>query len=175
MTTSFPSATRRSGSTTGLLQRCWAVAGIHHYQSGTALFDVSAGNDLNIFNSYLRPNYVPGQPEKASWSGKFNPHTDAYINEAAFTQPAPNTFGNVSREIPLRSTAYLDEDLSARKDFHIYKSSSMQFRTDFFNAFNRSQLVDIFTNTSLGSVGFGTDSHQANLPRTIQFSLKAIF
>jgi hypothetical protein len=153
----------------------WAVAGIHHYQSGTALFDLSAGNDLNIFNDYLRPNYVPGVSEKASWSGKFNPHLDAYINAAAFVQPAPNTFGNASREIPLRGTAYLDEDLSARKDFHIYKSAAFQFRTDFFNAFNRSQLIDIFTNHSFGSVGFGTDAHQGNLPRTIQFSLKAIF
>jgi hypothetical protein len=126
----------------------WAVAGIHHYQSGTALFETSAGNNLSIFNDILRPNYVPGVSEKASWSGKFNPHIDAYINAAAFTAPAPNAFGNVSRDLPLRGMAYLDEDLSARKDFHIYKSSALQFRTDFFNAFNRAQLIDVFTNAS---------------------------
>ena len=153
----------------------WAVAGIHHYQSGTALFETSAGNNLSIFNDILRPNYVPGVSEKASWSGKFNPHIDAYINAAAFTAPAPNAFGNVSRDLPLRGMAYLDEDLSARKDFHIYKSSALQFRTDFFNAFNRAQLIDVFTNTSVGSTGFGTDGHQGNQPRTIQFSLKALF
>jgi len=153
----------------------WAVAGIHHYQSGTALFETSTGSNLSIFNDILRPNYVPGVPEKAHWSGKFNPHIDAYINSAAFTAPAPNSFGNVSRDLPLRGTAYLDEDLSARKDFHIYKESSLQFRSDFFNAFNRSQLIDIFTNTSWGTTGFGTDAHQGNQPRTIQFSLKALF
>jgi hypothetical protein len=153
----------------------WAVAGIHHYQSGTALFETSTGSNLSIFNDILRPNYVPGVPEKAHWSGKFNPHVDAYINAAAFTTPAPNSFGNISRDLPLRSTAYLDEDLSARKDFHIYKESSLQFRSDFFNAFNRSQLIDIFTNTSWGTTGFGTDAHQGNQPRTIQFSLKALF
>ena len=71
--------------------------------------------------------------------------------------------------------AYLDEDLSARKDFHIYESSSLQFRTDFFNAFNRSQLIDIFTNTSVGTTGFGSDAHQGNLPRTIQLALKLLF
>ena len=153
----------------------WAVSGIHHYQSGTALFETSAPNDLNIFNDILRGNYVPGVPEKAHWSGKFNPHVDAYINAAAFTTPAPNSFGNISRDLPLRSTAYLDEDLSARKDFHIFKSSALQFRTDFFNAFNRSQLVDIFTDTSVGDPNFGHDGHQGNQPRTIQLSLKALF
>jgi hypothetical protein len=153
----------------------WAIAGIHHYQSGTALFETSIGNDLNIKNDLLRPNYVPGVSEKASWSGKFNPRLDAYINAAAFKDPAPNSFGNVSRDLPLRSTAYLDEDLSARKDFHIYESSSLQFRTDFFNAFNRSQLVDIFTNTNPDDPNFGTDGHQGNNPRTIQMSLKFLF
>ena len=153
----------------------WAVAGIHHYQSGTALFETSYGNDLSIFNDILRPNYVPGVSEKAQWSGKFNPHTDAYINAAAFAAPAPNSFGNVSRDLPLRGLAYLDEDLSARKDFHFYKSAALQFRSDFFNAFNRSQLIDIFTNTSVGTTGFGTDGHQGNQPRTIQFALKALF
>jgi len=75
----------------------------------------------------------------------------------------------------LRSTPYLDEDLSARKDFHIYKSSALQFRTDFFNAFNRSQLVDIFTDTNPGDASFGHDGHQGNNPRTIQMSLKMLF
>jgi hypothetical protein len=154
----------------------WAVAGIHHYQSGTALFETSISNDLNIKNDLLRPNYVPGVSEKATWSGKFNPRTDAYINVNAFSAPAPNTFGNVSRDLPLRSTSYLDEDLSARKDFHIYESSSLQFRTDFFNAFNRSQLVDIFTDTNPGDgPNFGKDGHQGNNPRTIQMSLKLLF
>jgi hypothetical protein len=153
----------------------WAVAGIHHYQSGTALFETSTGNDLSIFNNRLRPDYVPGVPEKAHWTGKFNPRIDAYINAAAFTKPAANSFGNASRDLPLRSTAYLDEDLSARKNFHIWESMNMQFRTDFFNAFNRSQLVDIFTDTSVGDPNFGHDGHQGNQPRTIQMALKLLF
>jgi len=154
----------------------WAVAGIHHYQSGTALYETSIATDLSIKNGLLRPDYVPGVSEKATWSGKFNPHNDAYINVNAFAKPAPNTFGNVSRDLPLRSMAYLDEDLSARKDFHIYESSALQFRTDFFNAFNRSQFMDIFTDTNPGDgVNFGKDGHQGNNPRTIQLSLKLLF
>jgi hypothetical protein len=153
----------------------WALSGIHHYQSGTALFETSIGNNLHIFNHELRANYVPGVSEKATWSGKFNPHTDHYLNAAAFSAPPPNTFGNVSRDLPQRAFAYLDEDFNARKDFHIYKSSALQFRTDFFNAFNRTSFGTIFTNTNPLDPNFGSIPAQGNQPRTIQLSLKLLY
>lgn len=156
----------------------WGLSGIHHYQSGVSMFETYMSNDLNIGNDELRPNWVPGQPEKAHWTGKFNPATDLYINPAAFTAPPPGQFGNVPRTLPLRSFGYYDEDLSARKDFHIWESAKMQFRSDWFNAFNRTDFASVFTGTSnpqqAGS-GFGSVPSQGNTPRTIQFSLKAYF
>jgi hypothetical protein len=156
----------------------WGISGVQHYQSGTAMFETSVSNNLGIGNSILRPNYVPGQPLKAQWSGKFNPATDLYINPNAFTAPPPGTFGNVPRDLPLRSFAYLDEDLSARKNFHFYKSANLQFRSDWFNAFNRTSFASIFTGTSNPQVpnsGFGQVPAQGNQPRTIQFALKMLF
>jgi hypothetical protein len=156
----------------------WGVSGVHHYQSGVSMFETSVTNTLPIGNSILRPNYVPGQPLKAHWSGKFNPATDAYINPAAFTLPAPGTFGDVPRTLPLRSFAYYNEDLSARKDFHLWESVKVQFRSDWFNAFNRTDFATIFTGTNNPQdpkSGFGIVPAQGNQPRTIQFALKAIF
>jgi hypothetical protein len=80
--------------------------------------------------------------------------------------------------LPLRSFAYYDEDLSARKDFHIWESTKMQFRSDWFNAFNRTDFASVFTGSSnpqQANSGFGTVPSQGNTPRTIQFSLKAYF
>ncbi|MGB6689110.1 MAG: carboxypeptidase-like regulatory domain-containing protein [Terracidiphilus sp.] len=156
----------------------WGVAGIHHYQSGVSMFETYVTNTLNIGNDDLRPDFVPGVPEKAHWTGKFNPATDLYINPAAFTAPPPNQFGNVPRNLPLRSFAYYDEDLSVRKDFHVWESAKMQFRSDWFNAFNRTDFASIFTgasNPQQANSGFGQVPSQGNVPRTIQFSLKAYF
>jgi Carboxypeptidase regulatory-like domain len=156
----------------------WGISGIHHYQSGNSMFETSVSNTLPIGNSILRPNFVPGQSQKAHWSGKFNPYTDLYINPDAFSTPPPGTFGNVPRNLPLRSFGYLDEDLSARKNFHIYKSANIQFRSDWFNAFNRTIFETIFTGASNPGVpgsGFGSIGSQGNQPRTIQFALKLLF
>lgn len=156
----------------------WAVSGVHHYQSGVSMFETSITNTLPIGSSILRPNYVPGQPQKAHWSGKFNPAQDVYINPAAFTVPAPGTFGNVPRTLPLRSFAYYNEDLSARKDFHIWESMKVQFRSDWFNAFNRTDFATVFTGTNNPqdpNSGFGSVPAQGNQPRTIQFALKMLF
>jgi len=156
----------------------WGVSGIHHYQSGNSMFQTSITNTLPIGNSILRPDYVPGQSEKAHWDGKFNPHTDLYINPNAFTLPPPGSFGDVPRNLPLRSFGYYNEDLSVRKNFHLWESANLQFRSDWFNAFNRTSFETIFTGTSNPNVpnsGFGSIGSQGNQPRTIQFSLKLIF
>jgi hypothetical protein len=157
----------------------WGVSGIHHYQSGVSMFQLTVSNTLPIGNNRLRPNFVPGQPEKAHWSGKFNPYTDLYLNSNAFIAPPAGAFGNVPRTLPLRSFAEYDEDLSVRKNFHIWETTNLQFRSDWFNAFNRT---DFATNSSTGTnnpgvsgSGFGKVGGQGNQPRTIQFALKVLF
>ena len=157
----------------------WGVSGIHHYQSGVPMFETSVSNTLPIGSDILRPNFVPGQSQKAHWIGKFNPYTDLYINPNAFTTPAPGTFGNVPRNLSLRSFAYYDEDLSARKNFHVWESMNMQFRSDWFNAFNRTSFATIggtgTSNPGVTGSGFGSIGGQGNQPRTIQFALKLLF
>lgn len=155
----------------------WAIAGIQNYESGIPQFELFANNTLPIFNSYLRPNYVPGQPLKAHWTGKFNPYTDFYINPNAFTQPPPDTFGNVSRNLSLRSFGYYNEDFSARKDVHIHESVRFQIRCDFFNAFNRTLFGTFSSDESDPGIAsnFGMIPNQANPARSIQFSAKTYF
>ena len=53
----------------------------------------------------------------------------------AFGAPANNTFGD-SRNGAVRGPGYLNVDMSAFKDFHIFGEHSVGFRFDAFNAFN---------------------------------------
>lgn len=64
-------------------------------------------------------------------------------------------------------------DLSLFKEFLPRENIRVQFRTEFFNAFNRVQFSG--PNTSVTSTSFGVISSQANSPRQIQFGLKILF
>jgi len=159
------------------LAKGWIVGGIASYRSGTPI-GIGGGPDLLIFNGGNRPNRVPGVPERASFKGSFDPAADLYLNINAFSQPAPFTIGNVSRVEPsLRTFPALNENLSAIKRTYVPKISevfNVEFKAEFFNIFNRTQFgypnANINDPTSFGVVGY-----QANLPRSIQFSLRVNF
>ena len=152
----------------------WSISGIQRYQSGTPL-QVRLSNTLPLFNNNLYPNIVSGQSLRASWSGRFDPATDVYLNAAAFSTPAPFTFGNASRTLPVRGFAYYNEDISLQKLFRITESSSFQFGVDMFNIFNRVTFGAPDTMNPETNVNFGVIGSQANSPRSIQFRARLTF
>ncbi len=152
----------------------WAISGIQRYQSGTPQI-VRLPNTLPLFTYSLYPNIVPGQSLRASWSGRFDPAKDVYLNAAAFSTPAPFTFGNAARALPVRGFSYFNEDISLQRQFRIKESLGFQFRVDAFNLFNRVTFggPDAFapgTNPDFGHIG-----SQANTPRSVQFGARITF
>jgi hypothetical protein len=141
----------------------WSVAGIHTYQKSGPL-RVTTPNGLPIFNGHLRPNRVAGQDIKIGPSrGDFEPLNaltgqtgDLYLNRAAFATPDPFTFGNLGVFLPsVRGFGSAGEDLSLVKRLNLREKWSMEFRGDFFNAFNRRNLnnpVADLTNPNFGRV-----------------------
>ena len=81
----------------------WTVSGSLRYTSGAAMqieaFNFFAGNlGYNVFGAPIEyANYVGGNPRHATWSGKFDPSKDVYLNSKAFASPAPFAFGNTFR------------------------------------------------------------------------------
>jgi hypothetical protein len=63
--------------------------------------------------------------------------------------------------------------LSLFRDFRFRESKVLQFRAEFFNAFNN--VVWGAPDSSLGDPTFGQVLSMANTPRQIQFALKLIF
>jgi len=87
-----------------------------------------------FFGGALRPNVVPGVPFYLS-NGDFNP--------AAFSNPAPNTFGNLGRNA-LRGSNFAQVDFSVLKNTKLTEMTALQLRLEFFNLFNRVNFADPF-------------------------------
>ena len=73
----------------------------------------------------------------------------------------------------VRSAGMKNFDLSLFKNFSITERAQIQFRAEFFNAFNTPQFN--LPGQTFGAAGFGTVSSQLNNPRQIQFGLKILF
>ena len=152
----------------------WEFSGITHFNSGGPL---GMGVNVDIANIGQRslaerPDLVPGQPQRTTPSSGTD-QTTGYLNKAAFATPAPYTYGNLGRNTA-RNLGEQNFDLGLYKNFPIHENKqSVQFRAEFFNAFNHVNLGGIdgtIEDTTFGSIG-GTQ----NDSREIQFALKLYF
>jgi hypothetical protein len=148
----------------------WSVSAIQRYQSGFPL-SIVANNTLPIFNSVLRPNIVPGvDPATGLSVSGFNPSINRVINPAAFSEPAPYTFGNAAPTYNnLRNFPILNEDLSLIRGFHIGEHVNAHLYGQFFNALNRHRFTSIDTN--FNDAAFGQPSGVSQ-PRLIQLGVR---
>jgi hypothetical protein len=95
-----------------------------------------------------------------------------FFNTAAYAQvPAGQPYGT-SRRNPLLGPGTIQTDISAFKRFAIYRGSSLVFRSELFNLFNRTNLGN--PNGTLGAANFGAIT-SAGTPRQVQFALKFEF
>ncbi|MGH9620879.1 MAG: carboxypeptidase regulatory-like domain-containing protein [Bryobacteraceae bacterium] len=112
-----------------------------------------------------------------------------YFNTDAFQLQAPGAFGNSGRN-NIRGPGLNNTDLSLFKNFslpHIKgiggtEAPRLQFRAEFFNAFNHTQFGSIDTTFSPVQDAAGSPSSSpfgsvsgARAPRVIQFALKVLF
>jgi hypothetical protein len=63
------------------------------------------------------------------------------LNPAAFTTPAPGTFGNLPRNA-LRGPIFRQFDLVLNKRFKFTETANLQFRTEIFNIFNTTNFAN---------------------------------
>jgi hypothetical protein len=90
------------------------------------------------------------------------------------------THGNMGRNV-LRGPGINNWDLSIMKDFKFTESKALQFRAEFFNAFNHVQFYNPDTNGYSGTFGQVTSDTSSSTsqayrgPRVVQFALKLYF
>ena len=158
----------------------WELSAIGTAQSGLPVnitIDRSNGSVPGLFSisGEERPNYVSGvSPTPANGSTPAN-----WINAAAFSTPASQTFGNLGRNA-FRAPGISQLDLGLSKYVSITERMSVRLRADAFNVLNRSQFGA--PNADLSNSNFGvittTISNYATgrgTPREFQLSAKFIF
>jgi outer membrane receptor protein involved in Fe transport len=144
----------------------WQISGSTKVATGIPLTVTTQVNSANSFGqgATLRPD-LTGDPEDA-------PGTVAqFFNTAAFTQPAPNRFGNAPRSV-IRLPYQNVTDLGLFKNFDVGGRVGLQFRAEMFNVFNRTNFTN--ANTVMGNPAFGRLT-AALEPRLIQFGIRATF
>jgi len=100
-----------------------------------------------------------------------NPTRLRWFNTSAFARPAPLKFGNAGRNL-FRGPGLKNYDTALMKNFPLHEQKTLQFRAEFFNAFN---LVNFGApNATFSSQDFGVIL-SARPSRSIQFSLKLSF
>jgi Carboxypeptidase regulatory-like domain len=147
----------------------WGINGISTFQAGFPLTLTTSTNATNSFGGGSRPNYVGGcDPTE---SGSAQSRLNDWFNTACFVAPPASTFGNLGRTLTaVRTAGIANYDLSVFKSVDISERFKLQFRTEFFNIFNRTQFGP--PGEVKGNAQFGVVSSQLNLPRLVQFALR---
>jgi hypothetical protein len=129
-------------------------------------YTVPAASQVSSYPSY-RPDYVGGDIYPADQ----NPRN--YLNRAAFAIPATNVlFGTVGRNMA-RTESIFNFDLGLHKEFALSEDWRLQFRSEFFNLFNTTNLGAPASNIS--NANFGQITSLSSPARQIQFALKLVF
>ncbi|HZQ45022.1 MAG TPA: carboxypeptidase regulatory-like domain-containing protein [Acidobacteriaceae bacterium] len=95
----------------------------------------------------------------------------SYLDPTAFATPALDTFGNIKKD-SFVGPHYTDWDASLTRSFRIYEESNLQFRAEYFNVLNHTNLAD--PNLTQTSASFGRIGADIS-PRVAQLSMKLVF
>ena len=170
----------------------WMVAGVVTVQSGhplTPTYNHLASAKPSVFgiNVFDRPslssscgigNYLnPGSIESNIGGTKTYLNTKCFTDPAVFSSddPIATGFGNAGVGI-LNGPGQQNWDLSLMKRFSVRwprESAQLEFRSEFFNAFNHPQFGD--PDLEFTSPTFGQISSTVVNPRVVQFALKYTF
>jgi hypothetical protein len=176
----------RNGS--GFLRKVaedWQVSGIAAFQTGTpfTIFSNSNSSQENLF--FDRADQIGAiryfsarslhsfDPSTATCLGQAITNGNFYFDPTAFdcANVPLFSFGNSGRNI-LRGPGRNNFDLSVGRTFKVSESKMVEFRAEFFNAFNHAQFFNPDHNGFDANFGQIT---QARDPRIIQFALKFYF
>jgi len=167
----------------GTISSGWALSTVVTLQSGTPLTFFNT-NSNNLFGTSTDFAYLdlsaPGCSGRLDLGGSVKNRLNEYFNTSCFTGPpvissdGGTGFGNTTPGL-LRGPAQHNVDLSLRKTTALSERMALEFRAEFFNAFNSTQFGNPDTTFSDGVPAFGKITNTSVAPRVGQLALKLNF
>lgn len=160
----------------------WRTTGLVQSHSGDSL-TTWAGADISQTglgqDRAQRDFSKPAYSRNAKGAGACVPGKSCvnWLNNAAFSLPASGGagtgFGNVVKG-SLRGPRFTNWDAAVIRSFHIYRESNLQFRAEYFDVLNHTELGNPAVSVSTANT-FGTITSTQGGPRIAQFALKFVF
>jgi hypothetical protein len=149
----------------------WALSGILTLQSGFPIRMVSS-SDQELMGSL--DFEAPGKPDQVAPFRVLNPRDSGgyYFDPGSFASAPLGELGTAPRAICC-GPGIANVDLAVHKLIPVTERDKLEFRTEFFNLFNRTQFLNPDGNITDGAA-FGL-VQRARDPRLIQLALKFIF
>src|SRR5581483_9048843 len=173
----------------------WQISGILAANSGLPLNiqdgydEASGGVSGGIANP--RPDYAPNNPAITVGNVSYPAcngqvlleRVNLWFNPNCFNLQAPGTIGNLGRNT-VRGPKFFNTDIAVSKNTKLSERVGLQFRADFFNIFNHTNLglptgglggAQLFLGGGARNGSAGQITTMVGTPRQIQFSLKLNF
>jgi Carboxypeptidase regulatory-like domain/TonB dependent receptor len=179
----------------------WSLSGIATYQNGLP-FSVTDPNGGRVFGGGTSTGRLLCSLDQANTHGDIHNRLDNYLNAACFDSSAlapnsdgtnitdptnsgfPSVYGNTPRNA-FRGPFQTNWDMSVLKHIKIYEKHALDFRADFFNAFNHPsfrqpsvvaiQPLSVTLDPKKGPGTFSQINSTVNPARLIQFGLRYSF
>jgi Carboxypeptidase regulatory-like domain/TonB-dependent Receptor Plug Domain len=164
----------------------WRVAGVTTIQGGAPInITDSRGGSIYGFAGTSRAQFAPGKTngDIKTHGGSLESRLQNYLNPSTFVAPPPDpngttvsgsvptAFGNSGRN-PVSGPGQDNTDLSIAKQTAMHwRESYVDFRADFYNAFNHPQFANPASTFSTPST-YGAITSTTVQPRLIQFGLR---
>jgi hypothetical protein len=149
----------------------WHLSTVYQIQTGFP-FTISVFGDTANSGTVLGENPIRANATGQPIFGSGTRTADGWFNTAAFAAPPAYTFGDVGRK-SVYGPGLQTLDFAVVRDFSFTERARFQFRGEFFNALNHTNLgtPDRFVNTPQ----FGTITQTTTPGREIQLSARLSF
>jgi hypothetical protein len=145
----------------------WRASGIINARSGSWL-SVTTGSDRALNGQRFQEQRVNQVSDDVYGEKSLN----AYLNRAAFAQPALGTFGDMVRN-SIMGPGFWTVDLSLAKLINFGTAQNIELRVETFNLLNNFNWGNPGTNLAAGT--FGRIQENSGDPRIMQFGIKYEF
>jgi hypothetical protein len=141
---------------------------------GNVILSAESGNVIGVTAN--APAYGGSRPNLVGNPSLSNPTSTHWLNQAAFQNIAPFTFGDSPRNLPRTLTqALINIDASLFKEIKITDRSRVEFRIEAYNAMNTATFGNPVSNIDATNFGQITTIRQGTNPRIVQLGVKGYF